>query len=118
MPRDDRIEERLQRWAQWVQVGDGSGYPVTSVLHPSWSPPSPGITPTLKVSAGSDVRETHFLVRILPMKLRNAVVVHYCIKGTLAEQGVRLDCAPDTVLGRVERAHQALLQRLEASDVG
>ncbi len=109
MPRDPRIEARLQRWAQWVQVGDGSGYPVTSVLHPSWMPPSPGVTPTLKVAAGSDVRETHRAVGRLPIKLANAVLVHYVIKGSIAEQAVRLECEEVTVHARVERAHRALL---------
>lgn len=117
MPRDPRIEARLQRWAQWVQVGDGSGYPVTSVLHPSWSPPSPGITPTLKEATYTDAPETHRAVGRLPIKLANAVLVHYVIKGSIAEQAVRLECAPDTVLGRVERAHGALLAMMEVSDV-
>ena len=44
--RDERIEARLQRWARWVTVGDGSGFPTMSVLHREWTPPSPGTTPT------------------------------------------------------------------------
>lgn len=116
MARDPQIEARLQRWAQWVQVGDGSGYPVMSVLHPSWSPPAGGIVPGMKVSVGGDEQQTNNAIRYLSIKLANALVVHYVIKGSLASQAELLDCAPDTVLGRVERAHAALL-RLLAADV-
>lgn len=108
MARDPQIEARLQRWAQWVQVGDGSGYPVMSVLHPSWSPPAGGIVPGMKVSTASDAPQTHRAVQALPLKLRNAVAVHYVIKGSIAEQALRMECAEPTVHLRVERAHQAL----------
>lgn len=114
MARDPQIEARLQRWAQWVQVGDGSGYPVMSVLHPSWSPPGGGVVPAMKVGASSDVRQTQRAVQALPMKLRNAVTVHYVVRGPIAEQAMRLECAEPTVHLRVERAHQALLAMLQA----
>jgi len=34
MARDMKIELRLLRWAAAVTVGDGSGFPTMSVLHP------------------------------------------------------------------------------------
>jgi DNA-directed RNA polymerase specialized sigma24 family protein len=108
MARDPQIDSRLQRWGEWVVVGDASGYSRVCTLHESWSPPTPGMRPTLKVSASTDVRHTHRAVQLLPVKLRNVCVVHYVLKGTLQEQADRLDCMPDTVLDRVERAHRRL----------
>jgi DNA-directed RNA polymerase specialized sigma24 family protein len=106
--RDDAIEARLQRWAQWVTAGDGSGFPTMSVLHREWTPPSPGTTPTLKVAAGSDVRQTHRALAQLSVRLRNTVVVHYCHKVPLVEQARRLECAESTVVQRVALVHQHL----------
>jgi DNA-directed RNA polymerase specialized sigma24 family protein len=110
--RDERIEARLQRWAQWVTVGDGSGFPTMSVLHREWTPPSPGTTPTLKVSATSDVRQTHRALEQLSARLKNTVVVHYCHKVPLAEQARRLECAESTVVQRVALVHQRLVALL------
>lgn len=112
MARDTEIEARLLRWAQAVTVGDGAGYPVKCVLHEDWSPPGNGITPTMKVAPASDVRETHRAIATLGGHLRDTVVVHYVYKGTLAEQALRLECQPDTVLDRIERAHRAIRQAL------
>lgn len=108
MARDPNIEERLQRWAEAVLVGDGSGYPALSTVHPDWSPPTPGQRPTMKVHGGTDVQAMHRAVGELPLRLRNTVVVHYVLKLPLAEQAARLECAERTVLERVERAHRAL----------
>jgi DNA-directed RNA polymerase specialized sigma24 family protein len=114
--RDEAIEARLQRWAQWVTVGDGSGFPTMSVLHREWTPPSPGTTPTLKVSASSDVRQTHRALEQLSVRLRNTVVVHYCHKVPLAEQARRLECAESTVVQRVAVARRMLLAILAKAD--
>ena len=108
MARDAVIEARLQRWAEWVAVGDASGYATVCVLHESWSPPTPGQRPMLKVGASSDVRQTHRAVGRLQPKLRNTVVAHYVTKGSIEHQATLLDCQPDTVHDRVERAHRAL----------
>lgn len=108
MARDPKIEERLQRWAQAVTVGDGAGYPAMSMLHPQWQPPAPGQTPTLKVAPASDARETHRAIERLSQRLRNTIVVHYVFKGTLAEQASRLECAEATVHARIEEAHRRL----------
>ena len=106
--RDQAIEARLQRWAQWVTVGDGSGFPTMSVLHREWTPPSPGTTPTLKVSASSDVRQTHRALEQLSLTLKNTVVVHYIHRVPLAEQARRLGCAESTVTARIPRIHAQL----------
>ena len=108
MARDAAIEARLQRWASFVTVGDGSGFPVMSPIHPEWQPPSPGITPTLKVSPASDVRQTHRAIGRLSLRLANTVAVHYCLRLPIAEQAQRLGCAPQTVHGRIESAHAQL----------
>lgn len=112
MARDPSIEARLQRWAEYVTVGDGSGYPAMSVLHPQWQPPTPGQTPTLKVSAGSDVRETHRAIGQLSQRLANTVVMHYVIKGPIEEQARRLECAVQTVYMRIDQVHQRLARAL------
>jgi DNA-directed RNA polymerase specialized sigma24 family protein len=106
------IEARLQRWAQGVTIGDASGYASVCTLHESWSPPTPGQTPTLKTAPSSDVRETHRAIGLLTIKLRNALVVRYIYGGTIEEQAARMDCAPETVRDRVERAHAALHREL------
>jgi DNA-directed RNA polymerase specialized sigma24 family protein len=112
MGRDVGIEARLQRWADWVTVGDGSGYSGVCTLHENWSPPTAGQAPTLKVADSVDVMDTHRAIGRLNLKLRNAVVVRYIYGGTIAEQADRLGCAPETVRDRVERAHAALLVEL------
>lgn len=108
MARDADIEARLQRWASWLNEGDGSGYPVMSVLHQDWQPPSPGITPTMKVSSVTDVGETHRAVRRLSLRLRNTVLIQYCFNLTLAEKAERLGCGEQTVVQRVDLAHRLL----------
>lgn len=108
MARDARMEARLQRWAQGVTVGDGSGYPAMCVIHPQWQPPSPGTAPTLKVAHHSDVRETHRAIGALSMRLANTLVVHYCLRLPMDEQAQRLGCEVRTVHGRVEEAHRRL----------
>jgi hypothetical protein len=118
MPRDAQMEARLQRWAQWVTVGDGSGYPVKSVLHPEWQPPSPGITPTLKVAPATDVRATHWAIAhlvqrgVMSQRLANTLVVHYCMHLSLSDQAMRLECSIDSIHDRVERAHRMLMREL------
>ncbi len=117
MARIDWVEERLQRWAQAVTVGDGSGYPTMSVIHEDWTPPSPGVTPSMKVSFGrSDASSTHRAIARLSRKQRDAVVMHYAMKLPLAEQAVRLGCAVDTVHGRIEAAHAHLAAILDESE--
>lgn len=108
MARDAGIEARLQRWAESLLVGDGTGYPSISAVHPDWSPPSPGQRPAMKVHGGSDVHATHQAVAQLPLRLRNTVVMYYVLKLPLADQAERLQCAPDTVLDRIDRAHRLL----------
>jgi DNA-directed RNA polymerase specialized sigma24 family protein len=108
MARDANIEARLQRWAVMLTVGDGSGYPVTSVLHENWQPPAPGQTPTLKVGASSDARQTHRAIATLSQRLANTLVVHYVMRLSLAEQAERLGCAPSTVTARIDAAHARL----------
>lgn len=113
MARDPYIEERLQRWAAAVTVGDGSGYSATNVLHPNWTPPSPGLTPTLKAApANADVRRMHQAVGRLSLKQRNAVVMHYVVRPPLAEQCERLGCELRTLYARIEAAHAELRAEL------
>lgn len=108
MARIEWIDARLWRWAEWLKVGDGSGYPVRSTLDADWSPPSPGLTPSIKVAAASDAPQTHRLVLGLKPSLRATLVAHYLMRLPPAAAGAALDCMPDTVRARIERAHREL----------
>lgn len=113
MARDAAIEGRLLRWAEAVTIGDGSGYPTVGVLHQSWTPPAAGQRPVMKVGVTSDARVTHAAISLLSPRLRNAIVVHYVIKGSIAHQAELMGCSPETVPGRLARAHVALRAALE-----
>lgn len=112
MARDPRIEAALHSWAEAVTVGCGDGYAAVNVLHESWSPPPPGRTPAMKVALPTDVRRTHWAIGMLSQRLRNTVVVHYCLRLSVAEQALRLECGERTVHARVEEAHRQLAARL------
>lgn len=116
MARCPWIEERLQRWAQGVTVGDGSGYPAMSVIHPNWMPPSGGQTPVMKTAPASDVRQTHRCIGRLSARLQDTVVVHYVMRPSLQDQAERLGCSVDTVHQRIERVH-ALMRGMLAEPV-
>ena len=109
MARDPQIEQRLQRWAQWLKVGDGNGFPVMSVLHKEWQPPVPGTSPTMKVGHGSDAPATHRAIGQMSVRMRNTLVVHYVLGLSVADQALRLECTEKTVMARVELAHRHLL---------
>lgn len=109
--RDAVIQARLERWAEGVLCGDGSGFPTKSVLHLSWSPPTPGLSPVLKVAPGSDVAQTHRMIGKLSERLIATVVVHYVLRPPIEEQAAMLECEPATVYARIERIH-AEMQRM------
>ena len=98
----------LVEWAQWLKVGDGSGFSTMSVLHVDWMPPSPGITPTLKTSHPSRVRRLHRLICLLSRREADTLVVHYCMRLSIEDQASRLECAVSTVHGRVESIQKRL----------
>ena len=110
MGKDDRIERLLIEWAQWVKVGDGSGFSTMSVLHEDWTPPTPGLTPTMKTSGHSNAHRTHRAIAQLSQRIANTLVVHYVQRPALsiAQQAERLECADSTVLARVTFAHREL----------
>ena len=110
-PTTDKIERRLQHWAAWLGCGKtGEGFAVTNVLHPSWMPPAPGSRPTLQVSRQSDrlERDTHRAVALLPIRLRNTVVVVYVQKLNVVERMLRLECQASTVRARIAAAKYLL----------
>lgn len=109
MAKDAAMDARLWRWAEWLKSGDGSGYPVKCTLHEDWSPPSPGIVPTLKVSPSNDARQTQRLVHRLSERMLATLVAHYVVRMSAADAAAALDCKPDTVHARIEAAHCELL---------
>ena len=109
MARDARIEARLIRWAQACTVGDGAGFPSMSTLHPNWGRPPTGTRPAPKsVPVGSDVMQTHEAIGSLSRRERNAIVVHYVMRGTVEEQCARLECAVSTLYARIDSAHRGI----------
>lgn len=112
MARSEVMEQRLQRWAEWLKVGDGAGYATKCTLHEDWSPPTPGTTPTLKVAPANDAPQTQRAVNALSERLRATLVAHYVLRMTAADAAAVLECAPDTVLDRIERAHRQLAATL------
>jgi DNA-directed RNA polymerase specialized sigma24 family protein len=107
MARIEEIDTMLWQWAERLKAGDGSGYPTMCTIHPDWSPPSPGVTPTLKVSKGRQ-GEVDRLVAQLPDSLRATVVAHYFLRMADADAASVLGCAVPTVGQRIVRAHQLL----------
>jgi len=112
MARDDAMDVRLRAWAQWVSVGDGSGFPTKSVLHPEWSPPSPGQTPTLKTFKASMAPMVDGVIRRLSERQQQTLHVCYCTQMTLAERAERLQCQPATVDQRIWVIHRELQMML------
>lgn len=103
----DVVEQRLQAWAAWLTAGQcGDGFPTKSVLHPSWSPPSAGMTPTMASTSRSDRRERDVdaAVRDLSVKLRDAVFVVYVKRLPVDGQVQQLQCQASTVRARVIEA--------------
>ena len=116
MAQDAEMHKRLTEWAQWLMVGDGSGFPTMSVLHEDWSPPSPGVTPTMKVGASSLARQTHRVMRSWSTRLRNTVMVYYCSPALpVAWMAQQLGCAERTLHCRIEIAHRLLRAALVGS---
>lgn len=110
MARDERIEQRLQRWGAWRKGGDQYGYPAMSTMHPHWTPPAPGRTPTLIVApTATDARETDRAVMQLSERLRATLLMHYVMRLPIAEQAARLECEPVTVHARIDASHRLLL---------
>lgn len=111
MARIEWVEKLLRDWAAWKTVGDGSGYPRTNVLDPTWSPPSPGSTPTLKAYSANLSPVVDAAIRKLSERHQRTVWVCYCTQRTLAERAEYLRCQPATVDARVWTIHREL-QRL------
>ena len=114
MARDEAMHQRLQVWAQWLVVGDGSGYPVTNVLHESWHPPTPGMTPTLKASRVPDeVRAVHQIVLRMSERMSVTLLLVYAFPSLAQwERAARLGVAERTVAERVEAAQSVLRKQL------
>jgi DNA-directed RNA polymerase specialized sigma24 family protein len=114
MARDEAMHQRLQVWAQWLALGDGSGYPTMSVLHEDWSPPSPGLSPSMKVAHPSSARQTHRVMQAWSARLRNTVfLVYVCPSMPVSEWARRLECSESAVHARIENAHLLLRKALD-----
>ncbi len=114
MARIEEMDRLLWLWAERLKVGDGSGYPTKCTIHQDWSPPAPGITPTLKVSS-TRRDQVGVLVERLPDSLKATVAAHYLLRMSDAEAAAALGCAVTTVGQRIVRAHQLLAAMAEES---
>jgi len=114
MARDKAMDDRLWRWAEAMKSGGvvGNGYPVKCTLHEDWSPPSPGMTPTLRTAPPSDAPQTQRLVLMLSDRAKATLAAHYILRMSTKDAADALDCMPDTVLDRIEAAHRTLMQIL------
>lgn len=117
MARIEWVDRRLREWAQWLMVGDGSGYPAKNTLHPEWSPPTPGLTPTLKASAPSGAKQTDRAVGMLSCRMSDTLIVHYCMQLSVADQALKLAAQPSTVHARIDTAHGLLARLLSEEGV-
>lgn len=114
----DVMETRLREWAAWLTSGgSGDGFSAMSVIHPDWMPPSPGTTPTMKVSSGNTQRERalHAAVLQLSRRLQSTLLVHYCKRLSVADQAEMLECAEATVHLRVREAKRLLALMLHST---
>lgn len=118
MARIDWVEARLQRWAEWLKVGDGAGYPARCVLDEDWSPPSPGTTPQIKVAPPSDAPQTHRIVLGLSERMRGTVAAVYLLGMAPREAAAVLECEPDTIHQRIERVHALIAAALTETAPG
>ena len=102
----DRMETRLREWAHWLTLGGtGNGFAAVNVLHESWSPPTPGTRPTIKVAASDKRhRDTHAAVLRLSRRLQHTLQVHYCKRLSVAAQALELACCESTVHQRIRDA--------------
>lgn len=101
----DAMESRLQRWAEWCDVGEiCGGYSAINPISDDWSPPTPGRTPTPRVWRPSDARETEQAVRRLSQRLQDTLACVYVRRMRPAEAAQWLDCTPETVPQRVRDA--------------
>lgn len=114
MARDEQIDARLWRWAEWLKSGDGAGYPVKSTLHEDWSPPSPGMRPGMRVAPACDGLQTHRLVLAMTERMRATLTAHYLLRMPTQDAAAALDCQPGTVHARIELAHRWMAARLES----
>jgi len=119
MARIERVDALLREWAQWRMVGDGSGYPRTSMLHPEWSPPAKGRAPGVKVGMVQRGPMVEGLVRQLSVTLQDTLFLVYVVTGvTNAERAERLRCRPETIPQRVRQAHALLAGLLDGDRSG
>lgn len=110
-PTVDVVEQRLLAWAAWRTAGcNGDGFPTKSVLHPSWSPPSPGVVPAMRASSGGSAREREVdgVVSELSVKLRDALYVVYVKRMPADDQARALGCQHATVRARVLEAKRQI----------
>lgn len=110
---DDDMDRWLNEWAAWFNSGgctSGGGWPMTSVLHPSWMPPTPGQMPAGARVGHADHRERrmHAAIGMLGDKLIAAVVVRYCKRWSVSAQAEALGCTVPALHGRIARARARL----------
>lgn len=118
MARIDWVDQRLREWATWLVVGDGSGYSSKCTLHPEWSPPTPGTTPTMKVAPASHAARTHRAVVQMSERMQQTLKLRYCTQMSLQDQADMLGCQVATLESRLWQAHKLLAGVLRIMESG
>jgi len=108
----DVMERRLREWAEWRGSGGvaAGAFPTKNILHASWMPPTgPGLPGDAVGSVNSrQERQMESLVRLLPVKLRNAVCVVYLLRAPAVRQVEMLGCKEAAVRARIIEAKRRL----------
>lgn len=107
------IDQRLQAWGRWVQMGRGMGSKGLSAM---WGEPGGGGVHGAVVPIKSiDSSRLHDWVMRQPAADRQVLAMHYCTPHTVSDQARRLSMSLRTLYSRLHSL-QVRLANDEAAD--
>ena len=104
---DERWEERLQAWAEYLDQRENGGKCKISSAYSRVGKGAPAEGDGIPLHVG-EALDTNSLVIRLPDYLRTAVRVWYCAKGTVGQKAAGLSVHRDTLADRVRAAKRRL----------